>query len=735
MRKSFAAVEVRVLAGAICRRPACGGGRDELSKPAYRHFESVQAKTAHRRRCACVFVRDTVVTPKKGTAGYKRAGAAVLVANGTAVREARAAWVTAATGRECLDHAAILRVRCVAAVRERACVARFGRIGESTVMRYNAAIRAVIERQLVDAEDTCASHRKRCRNDGDQHPGDAAFAHPLRLSAYVPRRFEIRTQHCLRVVPAAGEGRSTRIGLGSLDVLPHPGRHPRKSRHGVCSTTTCHLKIIRKKNLMKRVSPLSLALHPWRFHLAALALLAALGAQGCAEASGEGIATSADAIAMDDSVRTLHDFASDRWPNHRELRKTQAATFFASRSLADVGAVNAAYVTKYGEAPEVTIRSDGLGQAVFRLSRDEEIELLRERYRAQLSATTAALADLLSRGASEALTAADRQSYFKMLPYVGLWDAPVRAAAHDRRLDAIERILLRRAWDAQPASAGAGDLDAALRAVEAKLPKPILDAPIFRRKSVALVVSSHGAQWQELVGWAKPMMKAGYHLQVFTPDGRPVALQGDSISVSESTAQLGFGCPADLDPAGETGRLADALLSNTASAGLFEAERYGAVYLVGGLGFNDDVAFAANGSSGLQVHANVAQLMARAIKEQLPLIAVCHAPTILAATPIMIDGQTHALNHGLKTASLPPFEGVVGITGRKEIQFTFDVNTHDVLHGSGGETDMLDDVLHMNRPVIARTKNGIAVITGPGPQTASALVTPTIQAMNERWAR
>lgn len=278
------------------------------------------------------------------------------------------------------------------------------------------------------------------------------------------------------------------------------------------------------------------------------------------------------------------------------------------------------------------------------------------------------------------------------------------------------------------------DFDAMLETIESKLPPPDLAPRAPRSRSIAVIVSSRGAQWEELMGWAMPL-HGDFHLQLFTPEGRPVAFQRDSLSVSAKTAPLGFGCPRHLDPAGEAGRVAAELLGNTASTADFDATKYGAVYMAGGLGFNEDVAFAEPDGRRVKLtaHPSILAMATGAVAQELPMIAVCHGPTLFAAVPIEVNGQVEALNRNVPTASLPPFEGYVGFTGRKEIQFTYDVNTHDVLAATGGQTSVLADIANMKRVVKGR-KRGIDIITGPGPQAARALATATTEAITSRWS-
>jgi putative intracellular protease/amidase len=434
-------------------------------------------------------------------------------------------------------------------------------------------------------------------------------------------------------------------------------------------------------------------------------------------------------------ANVLYTLAADRtalpW-NYVGLRIDRTRQLFDGLDAGLVAKVRAAYIVAHDEDPEVTICSDGFLEPIAQLDRNDELEMVGALKSAQMTADVDALADMRERADSDGLTQDDRSKYFAMLPRIGLWGAPVRAAEGDRSLDALERLLLARTWTAR--GLGNGDLDAALASIEAKLPAADLTRHADRSKSVAVVASSHGAQWQELMGWGAVMVARGYHLQVFTPDGHPVAFQHDSMSVSPKTAPLGFGCPSDLDPAGPTGQTAADLLSHTAPAASFDATQFGAVYLAGGLGFNEDVAVARPGASGttLTANANIARLMQGAIAEKLPIVALCHGPTLFAATPIDVDGRTSMLNEGIETASLPPFESYVGFTGRKEIQFTYDVNTHQVLAAVGGHTNVLADIANMSRVVSAR-KADMDIITGPGPQAASNLAQPTIDALARKW--
>jgi putative intracellular protease/amidase len=471
-----------------------------------------------------------------------------------------------------------------------------------------------------------------------------------------------------------------------------------------------------------------------------LAALMILAASGCSS-NEEDVTEDASALLSDDAIDrarasadpariapALRSLAANRISFRRDFRARGMHRLLDGLELAMIDAVRAEYIERYGEDAEVTIKSDGLFDHLLRLGRAEELELVSILGAAQMTADARTIAALHAKG--DALTLADRRTYFAMLPRMGLWSPPVRS--RDHALYALERSHLLQRWDAL----GQGiDLDAALAAIENKLPAPELASSSPRARSIAVVVSSHGAQWQELMGWAQGMLERGYHLQVFTPDGRPAAFQRDSLSVSTKTAPLGFGCPGELDPAKTTGALAETILAGTVGAARFDPALFGAVYLAGGLGFNEDIAVAMPSttvSSGAKLTANasVRTMMEAALAERLPIVAICHGPTLFAA--VNLDGEP--LAKGIATASLPPFESYVGFSDRKEIQFTFDVNTHRVLAEAGASTSVVSDIANPARVVKAR-KADIDILSGPGPQAASALVAPTIEALERRWPR
>lgn len=441
---------------------------------------------------------------------------------------------------------------------------------------------------------------------------------------------------------------------------------------------------------------------------------------------------------MADVLHTLAKDRSNLFISNDATRLERMRELFSGLSADQIDGVRAAYISRYGSDPETNIRSWDFLQPLARLDDGLALEMVRVLTGPRLQENAAKISSLLDKAHSGTLTAEDREAYFSMMPMMGLWDRPRRTSADGANLDAMERKILIGAWGEHADRTGVS-LDDALRTIEAKMPPPDLTPKAPREQSVAVVVSSAGAQWQELMDWAMVMHEQGYHIQLFTPDGRPVAFQHDSLSVCENTAPLGHGCPPHLDPRGPAGELAKQLLANTAGAAQFNPKDFGAVFSAGGLGFNEDVVVAnpVTGADGrthteLKSNPNIDAMMRAAVAERLPNISICHGPTILAATKMTVNGHEESVNQGIETASLPPFEGYVGLTRRKEAQFTYDVNTHDVLGETGGVTRVKKDILNMKRVVMAQ-KDGMAIITGPGPQASRNLGFATIEAMRQHW--
>ncbi len=440
-------------------------------------------------------------------------------------------------------------------------------------------------------------------------------------------------------------------------------------------------------------------------------------------------------------AKVLHSLVNDRsnllLPNNA-TRLDRMRELLTGLSADQIDRVRAEHISRFGSDPETNIRSWDFFQPLARLDDNLALEMVALLNGPRHAETAKMVAGLLDKARAGTLTAEDRATYYSRLPMVGLWDQPRRESKDGANLDSMERRILSRMWGQHEGRTGMS-MDEALKTIEAKMPPPDLTPKAPREKSVAVIVSSAGAQWQELTDWLTVMHDKGYHVQVFTPDGRPAAFQHDSMCVCEHTAPIGHGCPPHLDPRGPTGKLTQQVLANTAGAAQFNPKDFGAVFSAGGLGFNEDVVVAnpVTGPDGrtrteLKSNPNIDAMMRAAVVERLPNISICHGPTILAATKMTINGREEPVNRGIETASLPPFEGYVGLTRRKEAQFTYDVNTHDSMEDAGGRTNVKKDILNMSRVVRAH-KDGMDIITGPGPQAARNLGLATLQAMEQRW--
>jgi putative intracellular protease/amidase len=437
-------------------------------------------------------------------------------------------------------------------------------------------------------------------------------------------------------------------------------------------------------------------------------------------------------------AQMMHDIIRDDKrifiPNDA-VRLERMEELLEGMNVDQIDGLRRAYIDEFGKDPEIDIRSWDLFQPF--LSHDDglELELTAALTGPRHLENARSLAGLLEKAQSGTLTMEDRKEYYSLMPMVGLWNAPLRPDAEGK--DAMERVILKRAWSEMGVEGTS--LDAAMEQLEAGLPPADLTPKAPRDKSVAVIVSSAGAQWQELMDWLMVMDKEGIHVQLFTPNGRPVAFQHDSMTVNEDTGPLGFAAPGHLDPQGTAGEVAKKYLANTTGAANFDPEQFGAVFAAGGLGFNEDIAAAVPERVGLlrtrsafTVNPNIASMMEKAIEARLPNIGICHGPTLYAAVDITVDGKTEPLNKGMKTGSLPPFEGYVGLTERKEPMFTYDVNTHKAMEESGGETSVLKDIADMSRVVVDH-KDGLDLITGPGPQASRNLGYATLEVLQKRW--
>lgn len=472
------------------------------------------------------------------------------------------------------------------------------------------------------------------------------------------------------------------------------------------------------------------------------------------------------------TAQALQDLLTARAHLGDELRIQLTQTLVAGLSASEMGQVIDAYVERFGRHPEFDIRSDGLGQPFQQLKPEDELSLAGIINRASMRETAVALRDMLEK---PQLTLEDRQQFMSTLPLLGLWDKPTRTV-EGMNLDAPERQFLLAAWNELAMST---TLDQALAEIEAKLKSVAIPPPTMpREKTIALLASSHGAQWQETMDFALEMKRQGYDVRFFTPDGAdgratPVGFQRDSLLVSQDTTELGLGAPPRLNPRDPTvAREIAELLGKTQPASTLNAKQVGLIYLAGGLGFNEDVARATKLSAEeqsqlslqeravylthgtepvkLELNESVKSFMGKAVAEKLPFVTLCHGATAFAATQVQVEENgrqvTEAFNKNLLTSSLPPFEAYVRGRDSVAAQFLYgapNVDTHQVMANAGGRVNpMVDpalDALDMAgvsidyRPLQRDAQgkgvpgSGFVVLSGPGPQTALRLAQKVLE--------
>ncbi|KAE8395646.1 hypothetical protein BDV23DRAFT_145311 [Aspergillus alliaceus] len=447
-------------------------------------------------------------------------------------------------------------------------------------------------------------------------------------------------------------------------------------------------------------------------------------------------------------IERLHEVAIGRTRDPKDKTKiTALENLVGDLSSEQLREVRKAYVDRYFVDPEHHLRSFDVYQELppLRLDPDLLIDLLGILNKPDIDHDVSYVGQLLEKARKGTLTEQDRREYYSLLPRIGLWDSPARKPSDNQNVDSYERRLRLRAWG-KVSDVG---FDAALKEIESGFPTSTIKLDTVRHKNIAVIASSHGAQWQELVDWAIGMIDAGYTLQIFTPFGRPLAIQRDSMLVREPPTEavavslglpgVGLGAPLRLDPLRLPRQTLDALLGNAVGADRFDANQFGAVYLAGGLGFNEDVAVTSPKSADDVAHANIvatphiAQMMSNAVQHRLPIIALCHGPTLLACLDIEIDGKREKLVKGVEVAALPALEPMVHAQGKLEPQFSFYTwKTHDILAEAGAIVDEQTDLQDMT---IVKTgvRDGLYLATGPGPQTALNLINATIYAINKRW--
>lgn len=373
--------------------------------------------------------------------------------------------------------------------------------------------------------------------------------------------------------------------------------------------------------------------------------------------------------------------------------------------------VRTAYIRKFNKDPEIDIRGFGIGQVAPRNRRTVEamVELLNgPRIRSQVEV----LHGLLEKQrAGKPFTTQDRQTFFRTMAEVGF--------PHGR--SQLEREF--------KAKAGRS-LESTLERLHAVMPPADAIPSTPASKNVAVVLSSQGAQWQELMDWAMPLIEAGYNLQVFTPDGKPVAYQHDSLLYSAATSKVGFGAPPHLRVDGPVGRHGMDLAANAAPADSFDPKHFAQVMVVGGLGTDRD----------LTNHPSIHGLVARAFEQGLDLASICHGPTVFAKT--MIDGgngRREPLARGMDIIGLPNQMERAAIASGRVHEFYLDpppIDVRKTLEAAGANMNRLVEMHSVVRPsrVVVDEKAGRQVATGVGPLAARNLGLESLRMLEARHA-
>ena len=281
----------------------------------------------------------------------------------------------------------------------------------------------------------------------------------------------------------------------------------------------------------------------------------------------------------------LHAAAIERSHNPKDPSKIPAIeALVGDLTSGQLRETRMAYVDRYYVDPEHHLRNFDVYQefAPLRLDPSLLINLLGILNKSEIQEDVLFVEMLLQKAKAGSLTEQDRLDYYSWLPRVGLWNVPARKTRDGENVDSYERQLRLRAW--QSTASGQG-FDQALKEIEQVFPKVPVKINSPRNKNIAVVASSHGAQWQELIDWALGMLDAGYTLQIFTPFGRPVAFQRDSLLVREPPTEavavslglpgVGLGCPLRLDPLRLSQDRLNNLLGHAVGADQFDPSVFG----------------------------------------------------------------------------------------------------------------------------------------------------------------
>ena len=232
-------------------------------------------------------------------------------------------------------------------------------------------------------------------------------------------------------------------------------------------------------------------------------------------------------------------------------------------------------------------------------------------------------------------------------------------------------------------------------------------------KRVAIVVSTVGYHWEELLAAYEAFERAGVHMDFFTVNGAAPHPDPNSLHKSSVGARLGMGIDPEKAPDSAVGVALRERLIDVSTLSSLEASRYDALYLPGGHGCLFDV------NRSTLLHEKI-----RALYEQGALLsAVCHATSTFAF--VEVNGKPIVQGHALTgfPASLDSVLIKAGLVHEKFLPLPL-VNDHE-LRNAGAKLSTLDVIEATVNPFTVRVS--LPFITGVGPKAASRVAEKVVE--------
>jgi putative intracellular protease/amidase len=239
-------------------------------------------------------------------------------------------------------------------------------------------------------------------------------------------------------------------------------------------------------------------------------------------------------------------------------------------------------------------------------------------------------------------------------------------------------------------------------------------------KRVAIVVSTVGYHWEELLAAYEAFERAGASTDFFTVNGAPPRPDPTSLKKSSLGARVGLGIDAWKAPDSPHGAALRERLIDVLPLASLEASRYDALYLPGGHGCLFDV----NGS--VLLHEKIAELYTRGAL----LSAVCHATSTFAF--VRVRGEPIVRGHAL-TGFPAPLDAVLIKAGLVNESFLpLPLINDQALREAGAKLSSLDVAEATLNPYTVRVSPPF--VTGVGPKAAARVAKKVIALLDERGA-